>query len=226
MPHAITDPLTDLFLLLAHTLAPIGGATAAIVLVTLAIRAALHPLTRAAVGGERARLRLAPRLAELRRRHAKDPARLAELSLALHRSEGVSPFAGLLPVLAQAPIFLLLYRIVAEEGAGTLLGEHLLTGAHPVAFLSLLLGLVVVAWFTSRRAAMIMRVNAALTTGPRPAGADAGPTQRLLTRLTRVLPYSTVAVAAFLPMALVVYLLTSTAWTLAENTVLRRGLLG
>jgi membrane protein insertase Oxa1/YidC/SpoIIIJ len=35
-----------------------------------------------------------------------------------------------------------------------------------------------------------------------------------------------VAFAAFLPMALVVYLLTSTAWTLAENTVLRRGLLG
>jgi YidC/Oxa1 family membrane protein insertase len=215
MPHDITDPLMTLFLRLAQLLAPIGGVTAAIVAVTLAVRAVLHPLTRAAVRGERARRRLAPRLAELRRRHGKDPARVAELSLALHRSEGVSPFAGLWPVVAQAPVFLLLYRIFAEEGAGTLLGERLLTGNHPAAFLSLLVGLTVVAWLTSRRTGMLMRVNADLATG-----------SRLLARLPRVLPYSTVAVAAFLPMALVVYLLTSTAWTLAENTLLRRGLLG
>jgi YidC/Oxa1 family membrane protein insertase len=48
----------------------------------------------------------------------------------------------------------------------------------------------------------------------------------LLGRLTRVMPYTTVAFAAFVPMALAVYLLTSTSWTLVENTLLRRGLPG
>jgi len=48
----------------------------------------------------------------------------------------------------------------------------------------------------------------------------------LLGRLSRVLPYTTLVFAAFVPMAIAVYLLTSTGWTLVENTLLRRGLPG
>jgi YidC/Oxa1 family membrane protein insertase len=209
------------FILLANLLTPFG----AVVAITLAVRAALHPLTRAAVRGERAKLRLAPKLAELQRRHAKNPTRAAEESLALHRAEGVSPFAGLLPVLAQAPIIFLLYRAVAAEGAGTLLGQHLVSGAAPL-FALVLAGVAVVAWLTSRRTAMLMRTTAT----PSPAiAATAGGTPNsaaLLGRLSRVLPYTTLVFAAFVPMAIAVYLLTSTGWTLVENTLLRRGLPG
>jgi len=200
-----------IFTLLATALTPFG----AVIAITLAVRAALHPLTRAAVRGERARMRLTPKLTELRRRHVNDPVKAAEASLALHRAEGVSPFAGLLPVLAQAPVLILLYRLVLAEGAGTLLGQHLLSGAAPM-FGLLLVGLAVVAWLSSRRAAMLLRTNAALN--PPPAG--------VLGRLPRLLPYTTVVAAAFVPMALAVYLLTSTSWTLVENILLRRGLPG
>src|SRR5262249_1883462 len=146
---------------------------------------------------------LAPKLAELRRRHAKNPTKAAEESLALHRAAGVSPFAGLLPALAQAPVFIVLYRLVATDGTGSLLGQHLLSGAAPW-FALLLAGIAVVAWLTSRRTAMLMRTTAALN--PVPAGG--------LGRLPRLLPYTTVVAAAFVPMALAVYLLTSTTWTL------------
>jgi YidC/Oxa1 family membrane protein insertase len=200
-----------IFTSLATLLTPLG----AVIAVTLAVRAALHPLTRAAVRGERARMRLAPKLAELRRRHAKNPTKAAEESLALHRAAGVSPFAGLLPALAQAPVFIVLYRLVATNGTGSLLGQHLLSGAAPW-FALLLAGIAVVAWLTSRRTAMLMRTTAALN--PVPAGG--------LGRLPRLLPYTTVVAAAFVPMALAVYLLTSTTWTLVENTLLRRGLPG
>jgi YidC/Oxa1 family membrane protein insertase len=40
--------------------------------------------------------------------------------------------------------------------------------------------------------------------------------------LTRMLPYATVAVAAFVPLAAALYLVTSTAWTLAERALLQR----
>jgi len=40
--------------------------------------------------------------------------------------------------------------------------------------------------------------------------------------LTRVLPYSTLAIAAFVPLAAGIYLLTTTSWTAAERAVLRR----
>lgn len=42
--------------------------------------------------------------------------------------------------------------------------------------------------------------------------------------LARVLPYFTVAVAAFVPLAAGVYLLTTTAWTLAERAFVQRAL--
>jgi YidC/Oxa1 family membrane protein insertase len=209
---SITGPAAQLLAALATALGPIGGPAAAIVVLTLAVRAALHPLTRRAVRGERARLALTPRLAELRRRHTGDPTKLAEATMSLYRTAGVSPLAGFLPVLAQAPVFIVLFQVFA--GQSGVLGEHLVGGGHPLAFAALLAGLTVVAWLTSRRSAMLMRVNAT----------EAAPTG-LLARLPRVLPYATVLSALVLPMALVVYLLTSSAWTLVENTVLRRGLI-
>ncbi|MBO0817800.1 MAG: hypothetical protein J2P30_21935, partial [Actinobacteria bacterium] len=42
--------------------------------------------------------------------------------------------------------------------------------------------------------------------------------------LARVLPYFSVVVAAFVPLAAGVYLLTTTAWTLAERVLLQRAL--
>jgi YidC/Oxa1 family membrane protein insertase len=220
MFQSITMPAAQLLAALATLLTPIGGLPAAIVVLTLGVRAALHPLTRRAVRGERARLRLAPKLAALRRRHAGNPNRLAEESMALYRSAGVSPWAGLMPVLAQAPVFVVLYHIFAGQAAGTVLGGHLFAGQHVFLFLALLAALATVAWLTSRRVAMLTRVNAPLAEQATPAAAGA-----LIARLPRILPYATVASALVLPMALVIYLLTSTAWTLVENMVLRRGLI-
>lgn len=220
MLDSITMPIAQLLSALAALLTPIGGLPAAIVVLTLVVRTALHPLTRRAARGERARLSLAPKLATLRRKHAGNPTRLAEESMALYRSAGVSPLAGLMPVLAQAPVFIVLFDLFAGQAAGTVLGERLFSGQHVLVFLALLVGLTAVAWLTSRRIAMLIRVNAPLAE-PAMNGAGSG----LVARLSRIMPYAAVASALILPMALVIYLLTSTAWTLVENTVLRRGLL-
>ncbi|GAA2936361.1 hypothetical protein GCM10020221_35140 [Streptomyces thioluteus] len=65
----------------ADVLEPVLGASAtaaAIVVLTLCVRLALHPLARSAARGERARTALAPQLAELRRKHGKNPERLQQ----------------------------------------------------------------------------------------------------------------------------------------------------
>jgi YidC/Oxa1 family membrane protein insertase len=41
-------------------------------------------------------------------------------------------------------------------------------------------------------------------------------------RLLRLLPYGTILIAAFLPLAASLYLLTTNAWTAAERAWLRR----
>jgi YidC/Oxa1 family membrane protein insertase len=42
--------------------------------------------------------------------------------------------------------------------------------------------------------------------------------------LTRFMPFGTVLMAAVLPLAAGLYLLTTTAWTVTERTVLRRAM--
>ena len=200
----------------------------AIVLVTVAVRALLVPVGVSLARADRARRRLAPRLAELQRRHARNPERLQRETLALYAAEKVSPFAGCLPVLAQAPVLTLVYALFASpqiagapnvllagELLGAPLGRHLADLAAGIAvsdlvFAGLLAALVVVA-VLARRAAL--RQPPAVPAAAAPSG---------LTRALTFAPFITVIAAAFLPLAATLYLTVSAAWSLGERAVLRR----
>ncbi len=199
---------------LVHWMSSPAGVPVAIVVFTIVVRLLLHPLSRAAVRGERARAVLMPRIAELQKRHAKDPERLRR-EVAKLQSDNGSLLVGCLPMLAQLPFFWVMYRLFSAGTitghpnallTGTLfgapLGAHwpLLTGT-PV-FLALAVLLAVVAWFS-------VRLQTRRTTTPAPA-------------LLRFLPYGTVVTAAFVPLAAGLYLLTTTAWTVAERALLYR----
>lgn len=192
---------------IVFSIAGVGGAALAIVVATLALRALLLPFSLWTVRGERARAALAPRVQALQRTYAKDPGRLGQELTALYREAGVSPFAGILPALLQAPFFLVVYRVFASPTIGghanallhnaflgVPLSSHLLAG--PAVFVPLLAVLAVLAWLTVRR------------TGAR--------------GLAAVLPFGTVAFAAFVPLAIALYLLTTTAWTGTVEVWLRR----
>lgn len=221
------NPVADMSTALAHlasALSPVGGTVAAIVVLTLAVRLALHPLTRAAVRGERVRARLAPRLAELRKRHGSDYVRLSRETQSLYHAERVSPFVGVLPLLVQLPMIFVLYRVFAHGDGplaaahlfGVSLHAHLLTslgsGGALVVFGVVLAVLAVIAWGNARRSAMIARVAAV----PIAAGAVGA--------LGRIAPYFLLISGIILPLAAGIYLVTTSAWSLAENTLLRRGL--
>jgi YidC/Oxa1 family membrane protein insertase len=130
---------------------------------------------------------------------------------------------------------------------GTPLGSHWLSGAGPVSgqglvFAGLFALLAVIAALTARAARSATALpgpgpsvpvqdttRAVAKDGPPtavksgPAGPAAAAQQaRLTAAVTRILPYTTVVIAAFVPLAAGLYLLTSAAWTLAERAVLRR----
>jgi YidC/Oxa1 family membrane protein insertase len=212
-------------------LAALGAAVTpagAIVLVTVAVRALLIPVGVSLARADRARRRLAPRLAELQKRFARDPQRLQRETLALYAAEKVSPFAGCLPVLAQAPVLTLVYALFASpqiagapnsllDGAllGAPLGRHLADLAAGIAasdlvFAGILVALIAVA-VLARRAAL--RQASALPQPAAPSG---------LTRVLAFAPFITVVAAAFLPLAATLYLTVSSAWSLAERAILRR----
>lgn len=231
--HTAASAAATVVTWLAGALAPLAGGAAtaaAIVLFTVGVRLLISPLSLAQIRGERRRTALAPQVRELQRRHADDPTRLRSELLALYRRAGASPVAGCLPALLQAPFFLVMYRLFAtgdghpallrEELAGVPLGWHLgdgLSGPVLAVFGVLLAALTALAWWSSRRAR-----RAAAATGT-VAGAPAeGPGAAVLGRLVPLLPFVTVLVALVVPLAAVLYLVTTTGWTALEQAVLRR----
>ncbi len=207
----------------------VGGAAtvAAIVAFTLGVRLAVLPLSYAAARGARARAALAPKVRELQRRHRRDPLRLHRATTDLYRAHGVSPFTGLLPALVQAPVFAVTYRLFVSQtvaGHANLLLTHTVLGVplggtlasgsllvpHVLVYAGLFVLLLAVAVWSSRLA----RRNVAADTPPAVA------------RIAPLLPYATVLVAAFVPLAAAVYLLVSTAWTTLERATFGRVAVG
>ncbi|POX40761.1 hypothetical protein C3486_12270 [Streptomyces sp. Ru73] len=218
---------------LADVLAPVFGASAtaaAIVVCTLAVRAALHPLARAAVRGEKSRAALAPQLAEIRRKHAKDPERMQRELAGLYREAGASPLAGCLPMLLQLPVFFLMYHLFTSPRSG-LLGERLLGaplggrwfdaladggpfGPHGLVYAGLFALVAVVATSTYRRARR--------TAVAAPATGAEVPGMAAVGRLAPLLSFGTLLTVAVVPLAAGLYVVTSTAWTACERALLLR----
>ena len=218
---------------LSVLLTPLGSGlatAAAIVLFTVGVRLLLSPLSYHALRGQANLSALQPKVAELRKRHSNQPDKLQQELTALYRTEGSGMLAGCLPLLLQLPFFSIMYRLfLSATVAGrpntlltrdlltTPLGSHWLTGAGPLSTQGLLFiglfALLACAAFVAARLTRASGTAGQLAAADQPAG---------LGLLGRILPYTTVVIAAFVPLAAGIYLLTTTAWTAAERAVLRR----
>ena len=229
---------------LADLLQPLFGATAAaaaIVLFTALVRLLVLPLSRAAARGQRARTALQPRIAELRRKHAKNPDRLQRAVLELHREEKVSPLSGCLPTLCQLPAFFLLYHLFSSTTIGgrtnellthrlfaaplggrwaDALGDGGVFGGSGLVYAGLFAVVAAVAAFNYRRT---KRMTAAGLVPP--AGAADGERVPGLEAVGRVMPFLsffTLVTVAVVPLAAALYMVTSTTWSTVERAVLYR----
>jgi YidC/Oxa1 family membrane protein insertase len=234
------DAVYHLVFALTNVLTPVLGGLAAVVgiiLVTMAVRLLVSPLTFRALRGQAAQARLAPEIQRLRQRHAKQPDRLQRELTALYQREGTSVFAGFAPLLVQWPVFSVLYllfrspsvaggpnRLLSRNLLGVPLGSHWLSGAgilsaHGIVFLAVLAALAAACWFVARVARRTLpqpAVAGSAAAGRSPAEV---PGTRALTAFGKVAPYITVVIAAFAPLAGVIYLVTSTSWSAAERLV-------
>ena len=248
------DAVYHIVFALTNLLTPVLGGLAAvvgIVVVTAAVRLLVTPLTFRALRGQAAQARLAPEIQRLRQRYAKKPERLQRELTTLYQREGTSMFAGFAPLLAQWPVFSVLYllfrsptvggapnRLLSRDLLGVPLGSHWLSGAgalsvHGAVFLGVLAVLAAACWLAARSARRVLPPTALPQTAlpqtalpqtalpqtalATPGGAVSSPPA--LTALTKVLPYITVLIAAFAPLAGAIYLITSTGWSAAERLV-------
>ena len=231
---------------------PAGGlaVAAAIIVFTVAVRLMVLPFSYYAMRGQITQARIAPQAQALRQRYAKQPERLTRELTALYRENGTGMFAGCLPLLLQWPflsVMYLLFRSTSIGGApnallahylfGARLGSDWLSGAGPLSaqgavFAALFLLLAAIGWLAVRASRRLTPPaetvpGATALAGRKPPtarapGAAGAQPAGVPSWVTSLLPYLTAAFAAFLPLAAGLYLLTTTAWTLLERSLLRR----
>ncbi len=170
-----------------------------IIIVTILIKLAFYRLT-ASSGRSMAKMRsLQPRMKKIQERYKEDRQALSREMMELYKKEKVNPAAGCLPILIQMPFFLAFYWVLLESvemrQAPFMLWINDLSSRDPYFVLPLLMG---VAMFFQQK------LN--------PAPAD--PIQA---KVMSVLPVIFTVFFAFFPAGLVLYWLTNTLLSIAQQ---------
>ncbi|MGN9756332.1 YidC/Oxa1 family membrane protein insertase [Streptomyces sp. SD31] len=232
----------DLVQQLADLLHPLFGATAAaaaIVLFTAFVRLLVHPLSRAAARGQKARTELQPKIAELRKKHARNPEKLQKAVLDLHAEEKVSPLSGCLPSLFQLPAFFLLYHLFSNTTIGgqanellthqlfaaplgghwkDALGDGGVFGGAGLVYVGLFVVVACVAAFNYRRTKQMMAANPAVPV----VDGEPVPGMGAVSKVMPFMSFFTLFTVAVVPLAAALYVVTSTTWSAVERAVLYR----
>ena len=89
-----------------------GNFGVAILVFTLALKAAFFPLANKAYKSMSRMKTLGPKMQEIRDRHKEDPAKAQAEMMALYRTEKINPASGCLPIVIQIPVFFALYKVL------------------------------------------------------------------------------------------------------------------
>lgn len=84
----------------------------AIVMLTIAVRLLLFPLTAKQTRSMQAMARVQPQVKKLQAQYKDDRQKLNEELMKFYKQEKINPAAGCLPLLLQMPVFFALYRII------------------------------------------------------------------------------------------------------------------
>jgi YidC/Oxa1 family membrane protein insertase len=90
----------------------LGNFAAAIIALTIIIKALLWPLQNKATNSMRKMAALSPKMTELREKYKDDPTKMNQELMKLYKDYGVNPFSGCFPMLIQIPIFFGFYSML------------------------------------------------------------------------------------------------------------------
>jgi YidC/Oxa1 family membrane protein insertase len=192
----ISQPL---FWLLGLVHGIVGNWGVAIIFVTFLIKLAFYKLTESS-GRSMAKMRnLQPRMKALQERYKDDKPALSQAMMDLYKREKVNPAAGCLPILIQMPFFLAFYWVLLESvemrQAPFALWITDLSTRDPYFILPLIMG---VAMFGQQK------LNPA-------------PTDPVQAKVMQVMPIMFTVFFAFFPSGLVLYWVTNTLLSIAQQ---------
>lgn len=115
-----------------YTLVPSYGG--AIIMLTLAVMAVITPLTLKSTRSMLQMQRLQPELKRIQQQYKDDRERMNQELMAFYREHDLNPLSGCIPLLAQSPVFIILYGVlrgltVRQGGTGSGTGHFVATTA-------------------------------------------------------------------------------------------------
>jgi len=111
LDYGFFEPLVKVILYIMtafHAVIPNWGI--AIILLTLLVRVAMHPLTRKSQVSMAKMQKLQPHIKKLQEKYKNDKQKLGQEQMKLMKEHGANPLGGCLPMLIQLPILWALYR--------------------------------------------------------------------------------------------------------------------
>jgi YidC/Oxa1 family membrane protein insertase len=177
----------------------IGNWGWSIIIVTALIKVLFYPLSQAS-GRSMARMRtVAPRMKQIQDTFKDDREKLGRAMMELYKKEKINPLAGCLPMLVQIPFFISFYRVLLESvemrQAPFLLWVNDLSSRDPYFVLPLLMGAAMFAQF---------KLNPA-------------PPDPMQAKIMQFMPLVMTGMMAWFPCGLVLYWLTNTLLTIAQQ---------
>src|SRR5437899_2619678 len=126
---SILDPIyTVLGTLLTWFYAVVPSYMVAIILLTVAVRLILFPLTAKQAKSMQAMQRVQPELKRLQQKYKNDRQKLNEEMMKFYKEHQINPLAGCLPLVLQLPLFFVLYRVIRGLTHTLLVGALVLGG--------------------------------------------------------------------------------------------------
>ena len=121
--------------LLAWFYGVIGNYAIAIALIAVVVMLIITPLTLKSTKGMLEMQRLAPEMRRLQQQHRGDRQKLNEEMMKLYQEHKVNPMSSCLPLLAQMPVFIIMFRVLhgltyKPSGAPAVISNGVLAAAN------------------------------------------------------------------------------------------------
>lgn len=197
----------------------------AILLLTIAVRLLLLPLTSQMLKSQKAMQNLQPKIKALQEQYKNEKDKLSKELMGLYKTEKVNPLSSCLPLLIQLPIFIALYQALGAGIGGS--GLHLLYsfvsrpeninplgfGFIPLAKANIVLALLagVSQWFQARQLTKLSPTKGI------PGAKDEAMLSAMNKQMQYLMPVFTVFIGWKLPAGLVLYWLLTNVLTVVQQ---------
>jgi len=170
-----------------------------IIIITMIIKLVFFPLSAASYRSMANMRKLQPRIEKIRERAGNDKQKMSKDMMALYKTEKINPLGGCLPMLIQIPIFIALYWVLIESvelrQAPFIFWIKDLAIKDPYYVLPLLMGITM--WFQQRL-------------NPKPP-------DPMQAKILGALPYVFTLFFAFFPSGLVLYWVSNSILSIAQQ---------